>query len=433
MTSSCILALDLGTTAFKAAPVDETGVRGRVTVTPYELDYLDYAEGRVTCNPERYVSCAWKALRGAARTAREQGLTVRAVGLSSQAQTYVALDERGQPVQPAVVWTDTQAVPEAEEAARALPDFARTCGFVRPNPMQFLPKVMRFRREGGQARWFVLLNEWVTYRLTGELYGDSTNQGMGGFYDITKQAWNERALALAGITADNLAAVAPAAARGACLTRLVCGALDLPAVPVYSCGNDQSCAAVGAGIEEEGDLFCNFGTALVVYALKSRPMEPSSEDQIAGISPLPGRWFLLGLESECGNVVEWLARLLYPRKGVDTMIEAALKAEEVPTALPQFALHGGGRLDIHDLSLGCRREELARALLEYYAAQFGALLAGVTAAGKPPRRLFAGGGLSRSAHWLELLGKRHHLTLQPTAGEHPGLVGVAKIIANRRG
>src|SRR5581483_9467492 len=124
MTSSCILALDLGTTAFKAAPVDETGVRGRVTVTPYELDY---AEGRVTCNPERYVSCAWKALRGAARTAREQGLTVRAVGLSSQAQTYVALDERGQPVQPAVVWTDTQAVPEAEEAARALPDFARTC------------------------------------------------------------------------------------------------------------------------------------------------------------------------------------------------------------------------------------------------------------------------------------------------------------------
>lgn len=429
MTPVCILALDLGTTAFKAAPVDADGVRGRVTVAPYALDY---AEGRVSCDPERYVRCAWKALRGAARAAREQGFAVRAIGISSQAQTYIALDAGGQPVQPAVVWTEARAVPEAEEAACALPDFARTCGFVRPSPLQFLPKLMRFRREGGTARRFALLNEWIVYRLTGELYGDATNQGMGGCYDIAAQTWNERALALAGITADNLAPVTPAAAYSACLKREACRALDLPAVPVYSCGNDQSCAAVGAGIEDEGDLFCNFGTALVVYALKSRPAEPASEAQIAGISPLPARWFLLGLESECGNVVEWLAKLLYPRAGVGRMIESALSAEAT-SSLREIKLSGGGRLDIYGLSVGSRREELARALLEHYATRFGELLSGVTSGGKPPRRLFAGGGLSRSAAWLEFLGARHNLTLYPTAGEHPGLVGVAKIIANRQG
>src|SRR5262249_30991632 len=153
----------------------------------------------------------------------------------------------------------------------------------------------------------------------------------------------------------------------------------------------------------------NFGTALVVYALKSRPAEPSSETQIAGLSPLPSRWFLLGLESECGNVVEWLAELLYPRPGGGRMIEAALGGER-SSSLPEIRLTGGGRLDIRNLSIGSRREELARALLEYYAAQFGTLLAGVTAVGKPPRRLFAGGGLSRSAAWLEFLGERHNLT-----------------------
>lgn len=430
MIPGCILALDLGTTAFKAAPVDADGIRGRVTIAPYALDY---AEGRVTCDPERYVRCAWKALRGAARAARERGLVVRAVGLSSQAQTYVALDECGQPVQPAVVWTDAQAVPEAEEAARALPDFAKMCGFVRPSPMQFLPKVMRFQREGGRARRFALLNEWIAYRLTGELYGDATNQGMGGFYDITQQTWNERALALAGISADNLASVAPAAAHSACLKREVCRALDLPAVPVYSCGNDQSCAAIGAGIEKEGDLFCNFGTALVIYALKFRPAEPFSADQIAGLSPLPSRWFLLGVESECGNILEWLAKMLYPRGGVGRMIEAALCAQIPPSALPKITPMGGGRLDIHGLSVGSRAEVLVRALLEFYAGRFGEILAGVTGAGRRIDRLFAGGGLSRCKAWLDFLAQRYRLVLTPTAGEHPGLVGVAKIIGYHRG
>ena len=44
----------------------------------------------------------------------------------------------------------------------------------------------------------------------------------------------------------------------------------LPVPMIYSCGNDQSCAAIGAGLERAGDILCNFGTALVVYALQDR-------------------------------------------------------------------------------------------------------------------------------------------------------------------
>jgi xylulokinase len=428
MAADCIVALDLGTTAFKAAPVDPNGVRGRVTVAPYALDY---AGDGVTCDPERYVRCAQRALQGAARTARQQGLAVRGIGLTSQAQTYIALDAAGKPIQSAIVWTDSRATEEAEEAANALPDFSRTCGFTRPSPLQFLPKVMRFRRSGGQARHLLLLNEWIVYRLTGQMFGDAVNQGMCGFYDISRQTWNDRALSLAGISVENLAAVAPAAALHAPLTTEWRRALDLPAVPVYSCGNDQSCAAVGAGLEQTGDLFCNFGTALVVYALHDRPTAPAHSDQIAGISPIPGRWFLLGVESECGNVVEWLANLLYPRRGVGFMIKDALAADIVPESLAAITPTGSGQLEIRHLLIGSRREEIARALLEYYSERFKALTIGVSDPGASSRRLFTGGGLSRSVDWLQFLRARHGLSLTPTVGEHPGLVGAAKIIALR--
>ena len=428
MAADCILALDLGTTAFKAAPADQNGVRGRVTVAPYALDY---AGDGVTCDPERYVRCARRALAGAVRTARQQGLAVRGIGLTSQAQTYVALDAAGRPVQPAIVWTDSRSAEEAEEAARALPDFASTAGFIRPSPLQFLPKVMRWQRSGVEARHLLLLNEWIAFRLTGQMFGDDVNQGMGGFYDISRQTWNDRALSLAGISVEHLAAVGPAAALSAPLTSPWRRALDLPAVPVYSCGNDQSCAAVGAGLERAGDLLCNFGTAMVVYALRNRPAAPASPDQIAGISPLPGRWFLLGVESECGNVLEWMAALLYPRRGVGRMIQDALAADADPRSLPRITPTGGGQLEIRRLLVGCRREEMARALLEYYAKRFETLAEGVSDPGASSRRLFAGGGLSRSAEWLAFLQRRFGWTLTPTAGEHPGLVGAAKIIALR--
>jgi sugar (pentulose or hexulose) kinase len=108
------------------------------------------------------------------------------------------------------------------------------------------------------------------------------------------------------------------------------------------------------------------------------------------------------------------------------MIEAALGMEATAT-LPEIKLTGGGQLDLLNVSVGCRREELARALLEYYAAQFGVLLEGVTN-GQKPRRLFVGGGLSRSAPWLAFLQDRYGFPLTQTAGEHPGLVGIAKTI-----
>ncbi len=429
MSRTCVLALDLGTSAFKAAPVDESGALGRVTVAPYALDRTD---GRVTCDPERYVRAAYRALRGAARTASHMGLAVEAIGISSQAQTFVPLDARGEPAQPALVWTDDSASAEAAEAEDSLPDFRATSGFLAPSPLQFLPKAMRCRRECPSAERLVLLNEWVVYRLTGKLLGDTCNQGMGGFYDVSRLCWNARALDLARIGSANLADIAPGGSRSATLTREAARAIGIPPAPVYSCGNDQSCAAIGAGLERPGDVFANFGTAMVVYALRETPALPADASQIAGISPLPDRWFLLAVEPECGNLVEGLSKLLYRTSNPGRMIDEALALAPSPGVLPVVTPAGGGQMQVASLRADCTRAELARGLLDTCADRLDALLQSVAPDGRPAR-LFAGGGLSRSAAWLEHLGRRCGTTLVPTPSEHPGLLGVARIIRTHAG
>jgi xylulokinase len=435
---TCILALDLGTTAFKAAavafksePVTSFGLVADPIVVPYRLDY---AEGRVTCDPERYYRMALEALRKAVQAAETADCRIQAIGISSQAQTYIALDRTGAPLADAVVWTDNRAVQEAEEASRAIPDTAALCGFRRFSGQQFLPKVMHLFRKGeiarGEVSKFLLLNEYIVYRLTGKAYGDETNQGMGGFYDITARAWSTAALELAGTTAERLASIAPAAGQSEPLRQDLARLLNLDEVPVFVCGNDQTCAAAGAEMEDENSVLCNFGTAMVVYTRKEERPLSVSETQIAGIDPLTARYFLLGLEPECGNVLEWLAGLLYPQQGVEEMLRQAVLTEAPPTALPRISLAGGGRLNIEGITVGSRPETLARSLLEYYAARFAALRKELYGSEGETKRLIASGGLAQSQTWLDFLAERQSAALIRSQSEHPGLIGVARIISH---
>ncbi|MCL4506757.1 MAG: FGGY family carbohydrate kinase [Chloroflexi bacterium] len=428
MAHSCVIALDLGTTAFKCAPVGVEGLLAEPTSVNYDLEYH---AGEVTFKPDGYLNVATAALAGAMKAAHSEGLVVSAIGISSQAQTYIPLNHQGKPLQDAVVWTDDRATDEAREAAAAIPDFIRHSGFRQPLPAMFMPKIKHFARHSGvnmKTVWkFALLNEYIIYRLTGSVYGDTTNQGMSGFYHIADRHWSPQALTFAGITEGQLADTGPAAVLSHQLAGEWCHGLGLPPVPVYSCGNDQSCSAAGAGLSTGGEVLCNFGAAMVIYALKDELPADLSDKQIAGINPLTDRYFLLGLENECGNVLDWANRVFYAGQPFGHMMTDALRDMPDPAALPRVSLPGGGRINIQSLTVGSERRHLVRALLELYADTFGELLSGVTDK-QELKSLYVAGGLSRSEDWLKFLKRRFNIEFAPTGTEQAALAGVAKII-----
>jgi sugar (pentulose or hexulose) kinase len=294
-----------------------------------------------------------------------------------------------------------------------------------------MPKLRHFARHSGIPLadvWkFALLNEFIIFTLTGHVYGDTTNQGMSGFFHIARRCWSQEALHYAGIEPGQLADVAPAARLARPLSPTWQARLELDAVNVYSCGNDQSCSAAGAGLTSAGDILCNFGTAMVVYALKDELPATLLDKQIAGISPYTGRYFLLGLESECGNVLDWAHRALYAHEPFSTMMSQALLIPAHLNSLPRITFPGAGRIQIDELTVGHERWQIVRALLERYGEIFGELLAGVRAE-QAIHHLFASGGVSRSDAWLQTLSDRFAVQFERTTTEQPGLVGVARII-----
>jgi sugar (pentulose or hexulose) kinase len=392
----CILALDLGTSAFKCAPV----VEGQLLGEPVELPYaLDYRGDSVTLgDPEQYARLALDALAAGAELARGAGAEVGAVGICSQAQTFVVVDELGAPVGPARTWLDKGAVAAADEISRLVGDYAARTGFPNPSPQQFLPKVLREVRHPESrcdSHSFLLLNEFIIRRLTGHAYGDTTQQGMGGFYNISARAWNEDLSSLARIRVSQLAPVYPAARYARPLTEEIAARLGLSRLGVYSCGNDQCCSAIGAGLTGPGEAGCNFGTAMVVYTVTSEQRTDLQENQIGGIDPLTGGYFLLGYDSDCGHLVESARRNHSPGVSIDEMIRTSGSAE-------------------------------VRSLLGRLSGSFGRLLSdlGLSASS----RLTATGGLSRSAAWLELLERDHGVRFEKSPHEHASLLGIAAVV-----
>ena len=428
MKGPAVLALDLGTTAFKAAPVDADGLLAHAVSVPYRVD--TGGGGAVTCPARRYRSTAWRALRAAAKAARERSVEITAIGISSQAQTYAPCDRDGSPLEEFTVWTDARATAGAKIATDALPDFAAISGFAQPDPLQLLPKLIE-RSRNGESRppRFLQLPEWICQELTGHAVGDTMIQGMGGLFDISTGQWNQRSLEIAGVSPDQLPPLVAPGSAGHRLRPEIAAELGLPAgIPVVPCGNDQSCAAVGAGAVVDGPAFANFGTALVAIVLKREFIPPVDGHQIAGIGPLPGTWFLLGLEPECGNLIELLANLLHPRGGVGKLLEEAASTaplEYPPTIQPT----GGGRLDLLGIATGCTRGQLARATADHFARRFQHLLQGLAGAAPLPTNCLAGGGLSQSDAWRQIVHANTGISLDPAGGQHPGLVGIARIVA----
>lgn len=320
--------MDLGTSAFKCAAVSETGFESSIVTASYRLERNG---AQVTCPPGRYRAAAWKALRLAASRTDPLTTTIVAVSLTSQAQTFLCLNSDGNPEGDAVVWLDSSAELEASIAAQALPEYSMQAGFGMPSCQQFLPKVMRHSAHRAAGNRYLLLNEWIAFELTGTAFGDSNQQAMGGFWDLRRGSWNWDALRLAGISPQQLAQVRGPGELQFPLSDAAARQLNIAPVPVFSAGNDQTTAALGAGLQHPGDILCNLGTASVVYALREHPPYRLCHDEISGRYPVEGLWYHL-------KFAEAPREPLQLAESVAGMLRGVLGDWEMP---PRILISGG--------------------------------------------------------------------------------------------
>ncbi len=430
----CLLALDLGTSSFKAGVVVDSELIAEPIVVPYALDI---AGESVTCPLERYIKAALESLRTVAQTARAEGLVPDAIGIASQAQTFVALDDLMRPLGDAIVWTDNRGAAEAAALNDRIAPGEAWCGFAQVSGQQFLPKAAAlFKNDNvykARVKRLLLLNEVTAFALTGVAFGDTTSQGMGGFYDIGRRCFAERAFELTGIDPGLLGPeIGPAGSICHPLTAEVASHLALGQIPVYLCGNDQTCSAAGVLPVDSVGILCNFGTAMVAYSRRSERPVGILPDQIAGIDPLTGRYFLLGVESECGNVIQALADRLFPHDSLEGMLQRLINADATVNSrwaaeVVTLALARRGELPADATSAIRDRIGIAHAVIDRFAGRLNSLLAEMGVISDSGEQI-AAGGLAKSDAWISLLSARTGQRFTCVENEQAALIGIAKVL-----
>lgn len=398
-----ILAIDLGSTSFKAAVFDR---RLRpISEGSHRLTHR-YAHGRQV---EIDVASVEATLRGAVAAAGVRDHAIRVIALTSQAQTFTLVDDRGEAQMPFVSWQDTRPVAACAELKRRLPAFGRHCSFGEPIPGLQICQLRRVRPGAGLMA--LKLPSYVLRRWTGESVTDNNIAAMSGLYSLVSGKWWPEALRACGMRESQLPRVIPVGAVAA-ETTAAARRFGLPAgVPVVLAGNDQTAGAYGAGLELNGALLLTLGTAQVAYRCAPRMPRPRP-GLIRG--PYPGGCFYGMAADSCGgSIVNWAKTVLADCGDDASFFAEAARAPRGCHGLVFEAALDAGRGGWSQLGLHHTKADLARSVIESLSRRMAGLVREVGGAAKGGTARVAGGG-SAQPLWRRIIAEELGARLEAT-------------------
>ncbi|MFG1887487.1 gluconokinase [Micromonospora sp. NPDC049051] len=410
-----VIGVDIGTTSTKAAAYDASGARLAHHSVGYPLDepHPGYAE-----QDARHIHAA--VLETIRTVVAELDRPVAGLSFSTAMHSLMGLDPDGRPLTPSVTWADSRASRQAERLRAAPSGLALHRRTGTPvHPMAPLPKLLWFAEQQpvlfGRVAYWVGVKDWVLLRLCDTLVTDHSVASATGLLDLRQLSWDEEALGIAEITAEQLPQLVSTTTVLPGLTAETAEATGLPRdTRVVVGAGDGPLANLGLGAVAPGVMACSIGTSGAMRVMVERP----------GVDPLGGvfcyaltenRWAVGGAINNGGIVLEWAGEALAPELGEDPEEELLALAAQAPvgsgglimlpyllheraphwSALPRGAYVG--------LTNGHRRAHLVRAALEGVCQQLALVLASVRAAGNEVREIHAGGGFSRSPLWRQML------------------------------
>ncbi|NPV09461.1 MAG: hypothetical protein HPY83_16065 [Anaerolineae bacterium] len=441
------LGIDVGTTAVKAALFAADGaVVGSATV---EYVLSQPAPDAVELDAEVYWSSCCTAVRRALAAAGIDPQSVRALAVSSQAETIIPVDGDGRPARPALVWLDNRPAAEAAliEAEFGAPAAFRITGQPQVAPTWPACKILWLKRNDPQAyraaRRFLLVEDFVLHRLTGGYWTERSLQSSSLMLDINSGQWWPEMLAYLDITPAQLGELANSGDVVGALRPEAAAALGLPpGVTVVAGTLDQVAAAVGAGNVGPGVVSETTGGVLGLVATVKHPVFDPKARVPCHVHALPGAYCLLPWGQTAGMALRWFRDEIWAGAGEPGGYEEiTAAAAEVPpgaegllalphlegAACPEFNPHAKGVF--FGVTLRHGRAHFARAILESVAYLLRGNLELLAELGAPAVELLSMGGGARSDLWLQIKADVTGLPVTEAGGDEASCRGAAMLAA----
>jgi autoinducer 2 (AI-2) kinase len=334
----CIVTLDAGTGSGRSVVFDPSG---RVLAKAQEpLEYHGFVDPDLPMvrgfdiDPVRF----WATLSGCVRRALADlppGARIRGVIATSQREGCAFVDRDG-----AVLYAgpnlDARAAMEGLEVQGRFAG-GRLHAITGHAPPYIFPvaRYLWFRKhhQASRVASILMLNDWITFLLSGERVAEESNACESMLYDVTARAWSAEVLETLDIPASILPPVCVAGTAAGRVTAAAAQATGLPeGTPVFAGGADTESALLGSGVFEPGHTGAVLGTTTPVQMVTDRPIIDPIGNLWTSCHVVADRWVLESNGGDTGGTYRWLIELLYGATDAEAHARADAAAASVEDA-----------------------------------------------------------------------------------------------------
>lgn len=275
--SGLYLTIDVGTTAVKVCAVTEEFK----ILSCKKIEYQLHTEGKMVTMPaQSYWNYAEEGIR--AITAEFGGDRIAGLAVTTQGETMIPVDAAGIPLYDAVVWLDGRAGKQAERIGRLVSqkEFYQTTGVPECNELCPVSKMLWFLEKEpevyARTKYFLLLEDYMIFQLTGKLVTEKSLLCTTGYFDIIEDDIWRGLLHKLGLDPGKIPPVLDCGKAVAPVAEDTAAELGLGGkVMVVTGAMDQVCGALGAGNCIPGMLTETTGTALCIgKTIEKAPVNP---------------------------------------------------------------------------------------------------------------------------------------------------------------
>lgn len=408
------LAFDVGTTAMKCILFDENFQE--LFCENREYDIESGKGGIAEIDPQVY----YRTFCECVSAMQEKVCAVNtpmAICFTTQGETLIPVDAEGNALSKAIVWLDTRAGKEADHIRKEIPQAAWYCatGLCEIDGALPMAKVLWLKENEPEiyekTDKFLLLEDYLIFRLTGKRVSEKSLQSSTGWYDIVQERLYDRVLELCRVDAEKFPEVLPCGTVVGNISREIAESLRLSEKTVVVTGAmDQIASAIGAGNIRQGIVTETTGTALVVGATVSTP-EFDLQTPLTVYKHYNDQFIYMPYFPTAGITLKWFRDTFFPHlveeakaKGVSSYDLINDIARTSPPGsngviMNPDMMNGGA---FHGLSLAATLPDLTRSVMEGVALMLRSLTEAVEAKGIEVDHILSMGGGSYSALWSKI-------------------------------
>jgi xylulokinase len=305
-----IIALDIGTTAVKAAVFNEKLQPQCYAIEEYTLQTPQ--SGYVELNPTIYWDHTVAAVHKLLQESQIDPQNILSITCTTQGETLIPIDCDGKPLYHAVVWLDSRASSQAREISQTISplEFYQKTGLPELNGYCPIAKLKWFADEKPElyqkTEKFLLLEDYLIFCLTGRYVTNTGLVSSTGYFDIKSGTYWTEILNLCGVDVNKLAEVYPCGTPVAVLSKEAAAELGLSEKTMVTTGAmDQLSSAVGAGNIHDNDITETTGTCQFIALTCTDPQMDTLSPVTVYNHAVSGKYLKIMMSQTAGIVYKW--------------------------------------------------------------------------------------------------------------------------------